>query len=222
MWRQFLWCGENGEAVATPVTGFYEYGGTTYVSGGSCRAVHQNFRSEATRRLLPTGRKAVCPHGRGCRGLGRSENPTLFIRTSGAKRQGGFCRPAGRPFVPLEGGAGVRKVGESDAGHQNFRSEATRRLLPTGRKAVCPHGRGCRGLGRSENPTLFIRTSGAKRQGGFCRPAGRPFVPLEGGAGVRKVGESDAGHQNFRSEATRRLLPTGRKAVCPPGRGCRG
>ena len=106
MWRQFLWCGENGEAVATPVTGFYEYGGTTYVSGGSCRAAHQNFRSEATRRLLPTGRKAVRPHGRGCRGLGRSENPTLFIRTSGAKRQGGFCRPAGRPFVPMEGGAG--------------------------------------------------------------------------------------------------------------------
>ena len=33
-------------------------------------------------------------------------HPTLFIRTSGAKRQGGFCRPAGRPFVPLEGGAG--------------------------------------------------------------------------------------------------------------------
>ena len=134
MWRQFLWCGENGEAVATPVTGFYEYGGTTYVSGGSCRA---------------------------------------DSRTSGAKRQGGFCRPAGRPFVPLEGGAGVRKVGESDAVHQNFRSEATRRLLPTGRKAVRPPGRGCRGLGRSENPTLFIRTASDG-----CRPAEQGCAPL--------------------------------------------
>ena len=134
-----------------------------------------------------------------------------LIRTSGAKRQGGFCRPAGRPFVPLEGGAGgwegrrirrcsselpersdkaasadrpegrlspwkgvqgVRKVGESDAVHQNFRSEATRRLLPTGRKAVCPPGRGCRGLGRSENPTLFIRTASDG-----CRPAGQGCAP---------------------------------------------
>ena len=77
-------------------------------------------------------------------------------------------RPEGR-LSPWKGVQGVRKVGESDAVHQNFRSEATRRLLPTGRKAVRPPGRGCRGLGRSENPTLFIRT---------------------------KVGESDAVHQN--------------------------
>ena len=107
-----------------------------------------------------------------------------LIRTSGAKRQGGFCRPAGRPFVPMEGGAG--------------------------------------GLGRSENPTLFIRTSGRSDKAASAdRPEGR-LSPWKGVQGVRKVGESDAVHQNFRSEATRRLLPTGRKAVCPPGRGCRG
>lgn len=49
------------------------------------------------------------------------------------KRQGGFCRPAGRPFVPWKG---------------------------------------CRGLGRSENPTLFIRTASDG-----CRPAGQGCAP---------------------------------------------
>ena len=137
-------------------------------------------RAEPTVELPERSDKAASadrPEGRlspwkGVQGLGRSENPTLFIRTSGAKRQGGFCRPAGRPFVPLEGGAGVRKVGESGAVHQNFRSEATRRLLPTGRKAVCPPGRGCRGVGRSENPTLFIRTASDG-----CRPAEQGCAP---------------------------------------------
>ena len=50
--------------------------------------------------------EAVYPPERGCRGLGRSENRTLVARTTGAERQGGFCRPAERPFIPLKGGAG--------------------------------------------------------------------------------------------------------------------
>lgn len=50
--------------------------------------------------------EAVYPPERGYRGLGRSANRTLVARTTGAERQGGFCRPAERPFIPLKGGAG--------------------------------------------------------------------------------------------------------------------
>ena len=72
------------------------------VTGRKCTRLDEDHRIG----LLPTGRKAVYPPERGCRGLGRSENPTLVARTTGAERQGGFCRPAERPFIPLKGGAG--------------------------------------------------------------------------------------------------------------------
>ena len=81
--------------------------------------------------------------------------------------------PTGRrPFIPLKGGAGGwegRRIRRWSLEPQERSDKAASADRP---EAVYPPERGCRGLGRSENPTLFVRTASDG-----CRPAGRECAP---------------------------------------------
>ena len=72
---------------------------------------------------------------KGVQGVGGSENPTLVVRTSGAERQGGFCRPAGWPFVPLKGCRGLdgRRIRRCSLEPQERSDKAASADRPDGR-----------------------------------------------------------------------------------------